>query len=165
MSSRPVRRPVGGVPDSLVQRALVDLSAPGERHDSHDPDAISRPCRPGCRGRPELGRVEGLPRLKLDRAHHPELVQGGQAGVLVGGQNETVAPPNSHAIAFYNSLSGPKSYLDLAGADHFFPTKDNPAVSQGIVSWFKRFVSSDNRFMPFTCVFAGGVANFRGNAC
>jgi dienelactone hydrolase len=85
---------------------------------------------------------------------------------LIGAQNDTVAPPSSHAIPFYNSLAGPKSYLELAGADHFFPTSANTTVSRGIVSWFKRFVSSDNRFTPFTCGFAGtAVSGFRSNAC
>ncbi|MFD1051869.1 alpha/beta hydrolase, partial [Kibdelosporangium lantanae] len=85
---------------------------------------------------------------------------------IVGAQNDTVAPPSSHAIPFYNSLGGRKTYLELAGADHFFPTNVNTTVSQGIVSWFKRFVSSDTRFTPFTCGFTGSaVSNFRSNAC
>lgn len=85
---------------------------------------------------------------------------------IVGGQNDTVAPPSAHAIPFYNSLAGPKSYLELAGADHFFPTMANPTVSRAIVSWFKRFVSSDSRFTPFTCGFTGAaVSAFRTTAC
>jgi dienelactone hydrolase len=85
---------------------------------------------------------------------------------LVGGQNDSVAAPSSHAIPFYNSLAGQKSYLELAGQAHFFPTTSNPTVSRAIVSWFKRFVSSDNRFTPFTCGYTGSaVSNFRSIAC
>jgi dienelactone hydrolase len=85
---------------------------------------------------------------------------------LVGGEDDSVASPSSHAIPFYNSLGGPKSYLELAGADHFFPTSANASVSRAIVSWFKRFVSNDNRFVSFTCGFTGiAVSEFRSTAC
>ncbi|MEV4319086.1 alpha/beta hydrolase [Actinocrispum sp. NPDC049592] len=85
---------------------------------------------------------------------------------IIGGQNDTIAAPSGHAIPFYTSLSGPKSYVELAGADHFFPTTANPTVSRALVSWFKRFVSADTRFAPFTCGFAGtAVSDFRTNAC
>jgi dienelactone hydrolase len=86
--------------------------------------------------------------------------------LIVGAQNDVVAPPASHSIPFYNSVSGPKSYLELAGADHFFPTNDNPTVSRAMVSWLKRFVSADDRFIPFTCGFTGpAVSAFRSTAC
>jgi dienelactone hydrolase len=86
---------------------------------------------------------------------------------IIAGQNDSVARNTSHSIPFYNSLPGPKSYVELAGADHFFPTKANPTVSRMIVSWFKRYVSSDTRFTPFTCGFAGttGVSDYRTTAC
>lgn len=85
---------------------------------------------------------------------------------IVGAQNDAIAPPAQHAIPFYNAAAGPKSYLELAGADHFFPTAVNPTVSRAMVSWLKRFVSSDDRFTPFTCGFAGAaVSAFRSTAC
>ncbi|QUQ65858.1 alpha/beta hydrolase family protein [Kutzneria sp. CA-103260] len=90
----------------------------------------------------------------------------GKPVFIVGAQNDLIAPPASHAIPFYNSLAGPKSYLELAGADHFFPISANPTVSRAVVSWFKRFVSADDRFAPFTCGFAGAaVSAFRTTAC
>ncbi len=67
---------------------------------------------------------------------------------------------------FHTSPAGSKSYVELAGAGHFFPTTANPTVSRALVSWFKRFVSADARFAPFTCGFAGtAVSDFRTNAC
>jgi dienelactone hydrolase len=85
---------------------------------------------------------------------------------IVGGQNDTVAPPSSHSIPFYNSLGGPKSYVELAGADHFWPLSDNAVGSRVIVSWFKRWLNGDSRFTPFTCGFSGtAVSAFRSTAC
>nr|BFE56913.1 lipase [Dactylosporangium thailandense] len=86
--------------------------------------------------------------------------------LIVGGQSDTVAPPSSHAIPFYNTLAGPKTYVELTGASHFFPQTTNPTVSRAMVSWFKRWVSQDSRFTPFTCGFTGtAVSSFRSTAC
>jgi dienelactone hydrolase len=85
---------------------------------------------------------------------------------IVGGQADTVAPPSSHAIPFYNSLGGPKSYVELAGADHYWPTSNNPTGSQVIVSWFKRWLNQDARFTPYTCGFSGvAISSFKSTAC
>jgi predicted dienelactone hydrolase len=86
--------------------------------------------------------------------------------LIVGGQSDTVAPVNQHSIPFYNSLGGPKGYVELAGASHFFPQSANPTASRALVSWFKRWLNQDARFTPFTCGFTGSaVSNFRSNAC
>ncbi|MBP2328271.1 hypothetical protein JOF56_008656 [Kibdelosporangium banguiense] len=69
-------------------------------------------------------------------------------------------------LPYYTSLGGPKSYLELAGAVHSFPTTVNPTVSRAIVAFFKRFVSGDNRFSPFVCGYAGrAVSDFRSTTC
>jgi predicted dienelactone hydrolase len=86
--------------------------------------------------------------------------------MIVGGQNDTIAPVGTHSIPFYNSLSGPKGYVELAGASHFFPQSVNATTSRAMVSWFKRFLNGDTRFIPFTCGFGGAaVSDFRTNAC
>jgi len=86
--------------------------------------------------------------------------------LIVGGQNDTVAPPAQHSIPFYNSLGGPKGYVELAGASHFFPQSAEPTTSRALVSWFKRWLNNDPRFTPFTCGFTGtAVSAFRSNAC
>ena len=85
---------------------------------------------------------------------------------IVGGQSDTIAPVSSHSIPFYNSLAGPKSYVELAGASHFFPNSDNPSLSRMIVAWFKRWINNDTRFTSFTCGFSGpAISSFRTNAC
>jgi predicted dienelactone hydrolase len=85
---------------------------------------------------------------------------------ILGSENDTVAPPASHAIPFYNSVAGPKSYVELNGASHFAPNSTNPTLSRLIVSWFKRYLEQDARFTPFTCGFGGtAVSDFRTNAC
>lgn len=86
--------------------------------------------------------------------------------MIVGGQNDTVAPVATHSIPFYNSLAGPKGYVELAGASHFFPQSVNPTASRALVAWFKRWLNNDTRFSPFTCGFSGSaVSGFRSNAC
>lgn len=85
---------------------------------------------------------------------------------IVGGQNDAVAPPASHAIPIYNSLAGPKTYVELAGADHNWPQSNNPTASRALVSWFKRWLNGDTRFTPYTCGFSGSaVSAFRTTAC
>jgi len=89
-----------------------------------------------------------------------------QPEFIVGAQNDTVAPPAQHAIPFYNSLAGPKTYVELAGADHMWPTSDNPTGSRAMVSWLKRWLDGDSRFTPFTCGFTGSaISAFRSTAC
>jgi predicted dienelactone hydrolase len=86
--------------------------------------------------------------------------------LIVGGQSDTIAPVSSHSIPFYNSLGGPKDYVELAGASHFFPQSANPTASRALVSWFKRWLNNDTRFTPFTCGFTGSaVSDFRSNTC
>ena len=89
-----------------------------------------------------------------------------EAVFIVGGENDSVAPVNNHSIPFYNSLSGPRTYLELNNASHFFPQSPNASASRAIVSWFKRWLSNDTRFTPFTCGFTGtAVSDFRTTAC
>lgn len=89
-----------------------------------------------------------------------------EAVMIVGGQSDTVAPVASHSIPFYNSVRGPKGYVGLRGASHSFPQTTNATTSRAMVSWFKRYLNQDQRFVPFTCGFGGpAVSDFRSNAC
>jgi predicted dienelactone hydrolase len=86
--------------------------------------------------------------------------------LIVGGQADTIAPVATHSVPFYNSLAGPKTYVELTGASHFFPQSSNATTSRALVSWFKRWLNQDSRFTPFTCGFSGvAVSSFRSNAC
>ena len=73
----------------------------------------------------------------------------------------------SHSIPFYNSLGGPKTYVELNNASHFFPqSRQRDARPGRMVSWFKRWLNNDTRFTPFTCGFTGtAISDFRSNAC
>ena len=86
--------------------------------------------------------------------------------LIVGGENDSVASVSSHSIPFYNSVRGPKSYVELNNASHFFPQSAEPNTSRALVSWFKRWLNQDTRFTPFTCGFSGtAISDFRSTAC
>ena len=73
--------------------------------------------------------------------------------MIIGAQNDSVAPVASHSIPFYNSLPStlPKAYLELSGASHFAPTSTNTTIGTYAVAWLKRFVDNDTRYSQFLC--------------
>jgi pimeloyl-ACP methyl ester carboxylesterase len=75
------------------------------------------------------------------------------ATMIIGGQNDTIAPVFSHAIPIYNSVpaSSQKAYLEMRREGHFFPTSYDTTVGKYMVSWLKRFVDSDTRYTQFLC--------------
>jgi pimeloyl-ACP methyl ester carboxylesterase len=86
--------------------------------------------------------------------------------LIIGGQSDTVAPVSTHSIPFYNSLASPeKAYLELRGASHFFPQTTNSTVSRFMVSWLKRFVDGDTRYVQFLCGATPTDASAYRNTC
>lgn len=73
--------------------------------------------------------------------------------LIIGGENDSIAPVSSHSIPFYNSIpaSSEKAYLELNGASHFFPQTVNTPTGRQMVAWLKRFVDNDTRYEPFLC--------------
>jgi alpha-beta hydrolase superfamily lysophospholipase len=73
--------------------------------------------------------------------------------LIVGAQNDSVAPVSSHAIPFYNSLPSTlaKGYLELAGAAHSTTNSPNTTAAEYALSWLKRFVDNDLRYDQFLC--------------
>ena len=73
------------------------------------------------------------------------------ATLVIGAQNDTVAPTTSHSIPFYTSLSGAerKAYLELRGASHFAPNTSNTTIAKYTLSWLKRYVDDDTRYEQF----------------
>jgi dienelactone hydrolase len=73
--------------------------------------------------------------------------------LVVGAQNDSVAPVNQHSLPFYNSIpaSSEKAYLELAGASHSAPTRANTTIAKYVISWLKRFVDNDTRYEQFLC--------------
>lgn len=71
--------------------------------------------------------------------------------LIIGGSSDIVAPVSSMAIPYYNAIPAEKAYLELSGADHFFPTSANTNVAEYTISWLKRFVDNDTRYEQFLC--------------
>ena len=73
--------------------------------------------------------------------------------MIIGGENDSVAPVSSHAIPFYTSLSSTpdKAYLELNNASHYFPQTANTTMAKYMIGWMKRFIDDDTRYDQFLC--------------
>lgn len=73
--------------------------------------------------------------------------------LIIGAENDSVAPVASHAEPFYTSLpaSLDKAYLELNNASHSAPTSSNVTVAKYSISWLKRFIDNDTRYEQFLC--------------
>ncbi|MBE1489362.1 alpha/beta hydrolase family protein [Plantactinospora soyae] len=80
--------------------------------------------------------------------------------LIIGGENDSVAPVSSHAVPFYSTIpaSSEKAYLELNGASHFFPQSVNTPTGRQMVAWLKRFVDDDTRYEQFLCPGPSGSA-------
>ncbi|MEV6302783.1 dienelactone hydrolase family protein [Actinoplanes sp. NPDC051861] len=81
--------------------------------------------------------------------------------MIIGAENDTVAPVSSHSEPFYTSLtSAPdKAYLELNNASHSAPTSGgNVTVAKYSLSWLKRFIDNDTRYDQFLCPAPSGTA-------
>ncbi|MBB2946794.1 putative dienelactone hydrolase [Actinoplanes lutulentus] len=74
--------------------------------------------------------------------------------MIIGAENDTVAPVASHSEPFYTSLSSApdKAYLEVNNATHSAPTEGgNVTVAKYALSWIKRFIDNDTRYDQFLC--------------
>jgi dienelactone hydrolase len=73
--------------------------------------------------------------------------------MIIGAENDAVAPVSSHSEPFYTSLSAApdKAYLELNNASHSAPTGANTTVARYSISWLKRFIDDDTRYEQFLC--------------
>jgi dienelactone hydrolase len=80
--------------------------------------------------------------------------------LIIGAENDTVAPVASHAEPFYTSLpsSSDKAYLELNNASHSAPTSANVTIAKYSISWLKRFIDNDTRYEQFLCPAPSGSA-------
>ncbi|MEU4427163.1 dienelactone hydrolase family protein [Actinoplanes sp. NPDC024001] len=81
--------------------------------------------------------------------------------MIIGAENDTVAPVSSHSEPFYTSLSAApdKAYLELNNASHSAPTSGgNVTVAKYSLSWLKRFIDNDTRYEQFLCPAPSGSA-------
>ena len=90
--------------------------------------------------------------------------------LVIGAENDSVAPVSSHSIPFYNSLNSTyeKAYLELNNASHFAPNSPNTTIARYSISWLKRFVDNDSRYETFLCGSGAGsvaaISDYR-NSC
>ncbi|MET7832389.1 alpha/beta hydrolase [Micromonospora sediminicola] len=80
--------------------------------------------------------------------------------LIIGGETDSIAPVATHSIPFYTSIpsSSEKAYLELNGANHFFPQTVNTPLAKQAVAWLKRFVDDDTRYEQFLCPGPSGSA-------
>ncbi|MFP3968143.1 dienelactone hydrolase family protein [Actinomadura fulvescens] len=73
--------------------------------------------------------------------------------MIIGAQNDTVAPVSSHSEPFYRSLTSARerAYIELRGASHLAPNTSNTTIAKYSLSWLKRFVDDDTRYDKFLC--------------
>jgi hypothetical protein len=73
--------------------------------------------------------------------------------LVVGAENDSVAPVTSHSIPFYTSLpaSLDKAYAELNNASHFAPNSTNTPIGRYSVAWVKRCMDNDTRYETFLC--------------
>ncbi|WP_432573794.1 alpha/beta hydrolase family protein [Kineococcus sp. SYSU DK005] len=73
--------------------------------------------------------------------------------MIIGAQDDTVAPVTSHSEPFYNSIptATDKVYLELRGASHFAPNSSDTTIAKYSISWLKRYVDEDTRYTQFLC--------------
>jgi dienelactone hydrolase len=75
--------------------------------------------------------------------------------LVVGAENDAIAPVASHAEPFYDSIAADpepeKAYLELAGAPHSASTTGHPIQARYMIVWLKRHVDNDARYEQFLC--------------
>jgi len=102
-----------------------------------------------AKDRPSLQAAIGLTPWDLDKTW-PEVRT---PALVIGAEDDTVAPVASHAEPFYTSLPSttPQAYAELAGASHFAPNTSNTTIARTSIAWLKRFVDDDLRYQQFLC--------------
>lgn len=73
--------------------------------------------------------------------------------LIIGAENDSIAPVSSHAEPFYESLSSAqeKAYLEINNASHSVTNSANATTSRYAIAWLKRFVDDDTRYDQFLC--------------
>jgi dienelactone hydrolase len=73
--------------------------------------------------------------------------------MIIGAENDTIAPVASHSIPFYNSATGAreKAYGEINNAGHLIANTDDNWQGRLFVTWLKRYVDEDTRYSQFLC--------------
>ncbi|WP_402465518.1 alpha/beta hydrolase family protein [Isoptericola aurantiacus] len=147
-------------PDSRadqLQAALDYLTDSSDVADRIDPDRLALMGH-SMGGGGTLRAVDDNPAIKAAIPMTPWHLKKNWSSIttptlIFGAENDTIAPHQSHAEPFYDSLSGslPKAYLELDGASHFAPNLSNTTIAKYSISWLKRYVDDDTRYTQFLC--------------
>lgn len=96
---------------------------------------------------PNLKAATGFAPFSFDQIFTTSVPQ-----LILGAQNDNVAPVALHSIPFFLGLPipTPKLFASIAGAPHNFPTTATPnqPASKFQIAWVKRFADNDVRFGP-----------------
>lgn len=105
-----------------------------------------------------LEAASRLPSLKAAMAFQPWHTRKDWSDVqvptlIVGAEDDAIAPVGDHAIPFYESLvnAPERAYVELAGTPHSASTTGHPVQARFMVTWLKRFLDDDVRYEPFLC--------------
>ena len=79
---------------------------------------------------------------------------------IIGGQADVIAPVGQHSLPFYNSLRGPKKYVELVAQSHFFPQFINATEQATMIGWYKRYLDDDTRYTQFLKQRPADASNF-----
>jgi dienelactone hydrolase len=85
--------------------------------------------------------------------------------MIMGGQNDTVVTP-SYLDGLYATMPAAtqSAFVQLAGADHLFPTRPNATVTRLMIPWLKVFLDNDTRYTQFLCpglADTSGISQYR----
>lgn len=77
--------------------------------------------------------------------------------LVIGAQNDNVAPVRTHSVPFYTSIPATtsKAYVELRGASHYAPNSSNTLIARSSIAWLKRWVDDDTRYDQFLCASPG----------
>ena len=73
--------------------------------------------------------------------------------LVIGAEEDSVAPVDSHSIPFYESLTNApeRAYVELNNASHFAPNSADTTIAAQSIAWLKRWVDADTRYSQFLC--------------
>ncbi|GAB2513118.1 alpha/beta hydrolase family protein [Nocardiopsis aegyptia] len=147
-------------PDSRgrqIEAALDYLAEDSDVSDLVDPNRLAAMGH-SMGGGGTLAAAEDRPELKAAiplTPWHTDKTWGGVTvpTMIIGAENDTIAPNSSHSIPFYNSLSTSteRAYVELDGEGHLVTSSRNTELASNSVSWLKVFVDEDDRYEQFLC--------------
>ena len=72
--------------------------------------------------------------------------------MIISGQRDTVVTP-SYLDGLYATMPAAtqSAFVEIAGADHLFPTRANATVTRLTIPWLKIFLDNDTRYTQFLC--------------